>query len=386
MFGKMHMNKIQLTLFALFVTSILSAQLFVGGESACLDKKLLDPAYPMMEDWAKAGVEGGIPERGKLKICREITSGNDINQAMLQVSDMGGGVLLLREGVYTVNETLEVPSGVVLRGADRENVILSVKMKGRFSKGRTVTTAALSCNNVIRAGIEDLTIKYEAADFEPVDKSHVYDTWTEDVFHKKEMRDTSLFVVSVWFENARNCWLDNCRILCSGDDPVRITNSTHITCRKNFIDRCYNKCDGGMGYYNIINSSYILSCYEKVRRIRHFAVHLGSKYCVAVNNDFEVDVNFHDGDEGYNLIENNRIIIPVWHSWHCFQMGAPNLHRAPGAWNVLYNNFAYFKLAGPEYSERDVVYLMNTKFDAEKIIKTDLSAPVGGTFYPVVVK
>lgn len=364
----------------------LSAQQFIGGDNAVFDEALYDPVYPMMKEWAKAGVEGGIPARGKQIVRLTVAPGDDLHKAVHQVAQKGGGVLYLEKGKYRITKTLNIPTGVILRGKSKEGTILEIDMHGyHFTTGKPLT-AALSLENVQRAGIEDLTLVYVTPDFDPVDHDHVYDPWEKRIFHERELRDTTLFVEMIWINNSKNCWVDNCNILRSGSDAIRINHSEHITCRKNYIDRSYNKCDGGMGYYNIMRSKYVLSCYEKVRRLRHFAIHIGSKYCVAIHNDFEVDVNFHSGDDGYNLIEDNRIIIPVWHSWHCFQLGAPRQHKPAGEWNVLYNNQTYHKLNGPEYSEPGIVYMMNTKFGGQTVLKTDKPSPKGGTFYPVKVK
>ena len=135
-----------------------------------------------------------------------------------------------------------------------------------------------------------------------------------------------------------------------------------------------------------MRSKYVLSCYEKVRRIRHYAIHVNSKYCVAIHNDFEVDVNFHSGDDGYNLVENNRIIIPVWHSWHCFQLGDPGQHKPAGKWNIVYNNVTYHKLNGAEYAKPNRVYLMNDSFGGKSVLETDLKSPTYNTFYPIKVR
>lgn len=375
-------------LFILLISSYnaLYSQKLLGGDDICFDEGLYDPSYPMMKEWAKAGVEGGIPSHDKTEVKYIVSPSDDFVSILCKVSDKGGGVILLKKGDYLLKQTLNIPSNVIIRGENREETRILVDMHGyHFSTGKP-TSSALCMDKVERSGIENMTIKYVTPDFEPRDKQHVYDSWEKEIFHVQEKRDTTLFVDMVLIVNSRNCWVDNCQILWSGNDAIRIVNSEHITCRGNYIDRSYNKCDGGMGYYNIIGSKYILSCYEKVRRIRHYAIHLGSKYCVAINNDFEIDVNFHDGDEGYNLIENNRIIIPVWHSWHCFQRGASNLHKPAGKWNILYNNITYHKLNGSEYSERNKVYLMNTEFGGKTVLETNLQSPKGNTFYPVKLK
>lgn len=370
----------------LFSVNVLFAQQMVGGDNAYYASEFFDPAYPMMKEWAKAGVEGGIPSADKIKVKKQITPSDDLSKAIFEVYKSGGGKILLSKGDYAINKTLDIPSGVILRGESRDDVRLLVDMHGYHFKTKRPLSAALSLDGVERVGIENVTIKYVTPDFEPVDKQHVYEPWDKAVFHVREMRDTTLFVEMIWINNSRNCWVDNCQILWSGSDAIRINNSEHITCRRNYIDRSYNKCDGGMGYYNIMRSKYILSCYEKVRRIRHYAIHIGSKYCVAIHNDFEVDVNFHSGDEGYNLIEDNRIIIPTWHSWHCFQLGDPGQHKPAGKWNILYNNITYHKLNGPEYSKPNMVYQVNDKFGEETALETNLKQPLGNTFYPVKVK
>jgi hypothetical protein len=371
-----------------FVCSLnISAQKMIGGDDSFFANELYDPAYPMMEEWAKAGVEGGIPSFNKVEVKKRITVTDNLQEVISSISKLGGGKILISNGDYLVKHTLNIPSNVILRGENRDSVRLLVDMHGFHFKTKKPLTAALSLNGVEKAGIENLTIKYITPNFEPVDKQHVYEPWDHKVFHERERRDTTLFVETIWINNSRNCWIDNCQILWSGSDAIRINNSEHITCRHNYIDRSYNKCDGGMGYYNIMRSKYVLCCYEKVRRIRHFAIHVESQYCVAIHNDFEVDVNFHSGDNGYNLIEDNRIIIPVWHSWHCFQRGDPQKHKPAGKWNIIYNNVTYYKLDGPEYSTPGVVYMMNDKFGGENVlIRSDLKKPLGNTFYPVKVK
>lgn len=378
------MKKMYLLFMGLLLSvNMLLAQKLIGGDDAYYAEELFDPAYPMMKEWAKAGVEGGIPSANKIQIKKRVTVNDDLEKEIRQISNSGGGKLLLNNGDYMIKKTLHIPSNVILRGENRDQVRLLVDMHGYHFKTGKPLTAAISLDGVERAGVENLTIRYVTPDFEPVDKQHVYEPWDRAVFHEREMRDTTLFVEMIWINNSRNCWIDNCQILWSGSDAIRINNSEHITCRRNYVDRSYNKCDGGMGYYNIMRSKYILCCYEKVRRIRHFAIHVGSKYCVAIYNDFEVDVNFHSGDEGYNLIEDNRVIIPVWHSWHCFQLGDPGQHKPAGKWNVLYNNVTYHKLNGPEDSKSNTVYLMNDIFGGERVLESDLKQPVGNTFYPV---
>lgn len=330
-----------------------------------LDSALLDARFPAMGEWAKAGVEGGIPDVQSRKVILKITAKVNLQKAIDKVARKGG-VLLLEKGEYIINEPLKMHSGVILRGASKESVILSLKMHGYFWRTKNQSrTGGILLHGIENAGLENLTVKYAAATFEPNDRNSDTAAWTIDVFHKREQRDTTLFVESVWIHQARNCWVQDCNILWSGSDPIRITLSDHITCRRNFIDRCYNKNDGGMGYYNISNSRYVLICNEKIRRIRHLAIQNFSKYNVIIDNELEVDINFHDGDSGYNLIQGNKSKIPQWHSWEPISRGVPKQHLPPGKGNILYNNNLMNKAGEFVFSKKNTFYQINAEWGSE---------------------
>lgn len=289
--------------------------------------------------------------------------------------------MILKSGEYIIRETILLKSNVILRGCNKDSVLLSVKIHGfHFSTGQP-RQSALAIKHKHGVGIENLTIKYTDAAFEPLDKDSMNAPWDKAVFHQPELRDTSLFVEHIWIDHSADCWVKNCNLLWGGSDPIRITNSRYITCSHNFIDRSYNKNDGGMGYYNLINSKYVLITNETIRRIRHFTIQKGSKYNVVTNNYLEVDINFHDGDKGYNLIEGNTIRISEWHSWHCFQHGDPNQHKPPGKMNVLYNNDALYKNKTREYCEMGKVYLINFSWNGGTVLQTDWKLPDNFSFY-----
>ncbi len=367
----------------LFVV-LLNIMLFQTAEGleACRRDSSLFTTLPISE-WSKAGVEGGIPEFKLANKKKYITSEDNLQKAIDEMAATGGGVLLFKPGAYIIKNTITLKSGVVLRGTIKDSVLLSVKIHGyHFSTGKP-RQSALFVGGQEWVGIENLTIKYTDALFEPLDKDSLTAPWDKAVFHVPELRDTSLFVEHIWFDNAKNCWVENCNILWAGSDPIRITNSQHITCSNNFIDRSYNKCDGGMGYYNLINSSYVLIYNEYIKRIRHLAIQKNSKYNVVYHNYLEVDVNFHDGDDGYNLIEDNTINIPQWHSWHCFQRGDPKQHKVPGKCNYLYNNHARHKTGIYEFSAPGVVYEINSEWNGKKVLETNFTVPAGKTLFTV---
>ncbi len=334
-----------------------------GDRGWGLDSALLDARFPALAEWAKAGVEGGIPDSISTKVQLKITPRSNLQKAIDRVAKKGG-VLLLLPGEYIINKPICVRSGVTLRGVSKKSVILSVKIHGYFwSTKNQKRVGAILLQGIENAGVENLTVKYTAANFEPNDRDSDSAAWTIDVFHKPEMRDTTLFVESIWIHQSRNCWVQDCNILCSGSDPIRITLSDHITCRRNFIDRCYNKNDGGMGYYNISNSRYVLVCNEKIRKLRHVAIQNFSKYNVLIDNELEVDINFHDGDEGYNLVQGNRSKIPIWHSWEPISVGVPKQHLPPGKGNILFNNSFKNKAGMKVFSDTRCCYQMNYEWN-----------------------
>jgi len=338
---------------------LLSNSLFsqsYGDRGWQLDSTLLDARFPAMAEWAKVGVEGGIPDSLSTKVQMTITPKDNLQESIDKVAKKGG-VLLLSPGEYVINEPIYLRSGVILRGVSKKTVLLSVKIHGYFWRIKyQKRVGAILLHGIENAGVENLTLKYDAATFQPFDRDSDSAAWSIDVFHKPEKRDTTLFVESIWLHQSRNCWVQDCTILWSGSDPIRITSSDHMTCRRNFIDRCYNKNDGGMGYYNISNSRYVLICNETIKRIRHLAIQNFSKYNVLIDNELEVDVNFHDGDDGFNLIQGNRSKIPMWHSWEPISDGVPNQHLPPGKGNILFNNELVNKAGALLFSTEGTAY------------------------------
>lgn len=363
----------------------------IGDPGWTFDKSRFDPRFPAMREWARAGVEGGIPLRRSLPVKKRLNPGDDLQTAINAVAQQGGGVVLLQAGEHPITSTIHLKSGVVLRGADKEKTVLSVKMKAPFFKtsGKPPVTA-IEVNNVERVGFEDLTIRYAAVDFEPYDKSDFKAAWDRRVFHEDETRDNELFVHLLIFKDSRNCWVDNCNLLWAGAHPLGLSNCQHLTMCDNFIDRAYIKKDSMHGgYYGVWGSSHCLFYNERVRRIRHFALMLpGCQYNVVYQCDFEVDVNFHDADDGNNLVEKTRIATPVWHSWDAIGIGAQNKHRPPGSNNWLYDNdviskgVAGYHRRGPT-SEHGKLYCVTTAFGQPAVAATNEATPRGGTLYAV---
>lgn len=347
----------------------LPAQLLTPRQDVfSLDTTSFYRASSKAAEWLKAGVEGEVPDYRKITNVLKAAPGDDLQELIDRIAHKGG-IVLLATGDYPIHTSLFLRNGVVLRGESRSEVRLLVKLKGHFWRVKNQQRqGAVLLHGIENAGVENLTIQYQAASFEPNDRDRFDASWEKDVFHEPEFRDTTLFVEQIWIHQSRNCWVQDCRILWAGSDPIRITLSDHITCRRNYIDRCYNKNDGGMGYYNISNSRYVLVVNDTVKRIRHFAIQNSSKYNVIANNYLEVDINFHNGDAGHNLIIGNTVRIPQWHSWSPVARGVPGQHLPPGKGNILLNNQFTDKNGQLLYSQPGVFYEISHSWD-DNLIK-----------------
>lgn len=328
--------------------------------------------------WQQAGA---VPDTSRYRPAIVVRPGRSIAKAACRLYRRGGGTVVLAPGTHRLYRPLLLPAGVVLRGAHRDSSRLAVYIKAPFVAHESgKRTAAVVMKKVQQAGVENLTILYNAATFAPNDKDSGSAPWDRTVFHVPERRDTLLFVDLVLLDSAAHCWIKDCNLLWAGCDPVHITASRFITCSNNYVDRAYNKFDLGQGYYNIIRSEYVLVANEWVRRIRHFGIHRGSRYVVVRNSRLEVDLNFHNADGGFNLIEGNTIRIPAWHSWNAFQRGDRRQHGAPGPWNLLFANDARNKDGRQVASGSGQVFCVNTNWDGGNTVPASIPVPQAGTF------
>ncbi len=319
--------------------------------------------------WNTAGVtDAFIPssERANTDTLKEIVF---LQEQLDRLGESGGGRLIVPQGNYEIYETVKIPSDVSVVGISRDSSVFEIKMKEVFEKSKhhmppQGNSAAFLFDQVNNASLENLTIIYKAVDFEPFDFDEYDHEWVRGVFHGHDPRTDSLFVTSVWIERSENCKISHCNILQAGNDPIRIRLSEHITCSHNLVDRAYNKGGRGAGYYNLIHSHHCLLYNETVGRLRHLSIHKSSSYNVLYGCDLETDVNFHNGDRGHNLIENNEIRIPEWHSWRPFGTGSPSQHEAPGPYNILFRNQTDFKNRGP-VMDPEVLYIFTDRFPSK---------------------
>lgn len=342
------------------------------------DEARFDDRFPAMREWARAGVRGGIPARDATPVIARVAPGDDVPSALDSAAAAGGGVVLLIAGDHELTTPWHLPSGVILRGESRDTTRILVRLKAPFFRtSGQPQMVAIRADHVSRVGVEDLTVRYAAVDFEPHDFNDPAAPWQRHVFHRPEDRDPELHVHLLIFHESEDFWVDGCAFLWAGAHPLGARRCLHVTFRDNFIDRAYVKNDGAHGgYYGIWGTRHSLFINESVHRIRHFALMSpGCRYNVVLGGDFTTDLNFHHADDGHNLIEGASFVTPVWHSWNAVARGAPGQHLPPGPGNILFNVTASskgvpgFTRSGP-VPEPGVVYEVNPSFESP----TDLVA------------
>lgn len=348
-----------------------------GDPCMVADSGCFDAAYPAINHWVTAGVTGGIPEN--LTIVNTLNPGDDLQAAIDNANTSGGGVVLLNAGIYAIGTTLNMRSNVVLRGVDSASVRLESTIRSTWAQGKKNTIQFVGVTN---AGLEDLTIYYRVDGNEPIDRPGLQNGgYCDSCFQNDPHGANNLYVRQVEINvGSSNCWLDGCQILKSGTDPVYIRGN-HNTVRNCSVDRSYNKGGSGNGYVDI-RGDYNLFVGNSIRRIRHFTLHLGAQYNVVFENYLEVDVNFHNGDAGSNLIEQNTVYIPSWRGWDVFSPGAAGLHAPPGPGNIMVNNDTDYRWFGPRYNGQDNIYTFDTLAPP---VLTTWTMPPCGTFYPMII-
>ncbi len=361
------MKKLSFLFFLLPFACVLHAQPY-GAPGWVFDSSLYDSRFPDMREWAKAGVECGIPD---LEVVDTLAPGDNLQEAIDELHRSGGGALLLRKGRYPINSPLYLRDSVVLRGEEKEGVVLENRLRAPFYSSPYGNLATIYFTNVHRAGLENLTVDYTVPDFPPAGFENFAHSWSNTVFKNGPQGDSLLYVSHVVFNGAENAWMKNCHILNAGTDPILVLHSRHIAITHSRVEGAYNKGGGGNGYFNIEKGSeYVLIAHDTVKAIRHLAIQSGARYNVVIDNYFEVDVNFHNGDGGHNLIQNNIVRIPEWHSWHCFTRGVPKHHRPPGDGNLLFNNFSQYKTKIPGVRENLTEYGDSIIYTYKKPIDT----------------
>ena len=360
-----------------------------GGINARFDEGLLDANWPDMADWARAGVSGGVPA---IPTQREVAAGSDqaaIQEAIDAVAAAGGGAVLLAAGHYVLSQTLHLRDGVVLRGGYVDSVKIEICMRDTFpgfGEHFHPEIAGISMYGVRNAGLEHLTIVFDESLPRPLDLRHL-----EPPFDDNPRGVNDLFVTSVLIESSSDCWVEGCRIIDSGSNNVSLIRSQHCTVRYCEVVGGHNR-GGGHSYFNVSRSQYCLVAGCVMKDIRHLSIQNAEpdypcRYNVVVDCDLEVDINYHNGDSGHNLIEACRISIPSWHWWGPFAHGVKGKHQPPGPANLVFAcaakrlRFGAFQRSTAAEDPQRVYRIAD---DWSQPIVVDAGpAPRGGTLYPI---
>ncbi|MCW2120878.1 hypothetical protein [Flavobacterium sp. 7A] len=313
-----------------FISSISQAQLRVGDPGVTINLSAIDANktnYPQMIRWAKAGVIGGVPFVNDINFVKKtaINEGNStaINAAIIALSNSltagQKGLLTLHNGNYTIDDRIQMMSNVSLIGQSREGVICTITMVGGN---------AFAFYNVSKCGLYNLTIQGGWG-------IPVY-AWNYGLDENEEITNANISVKLSGTTN--NCWLDKVTILNSANDPLRC-NAEHNTLRDLTVDGCHRKAGGAEGYFFIQNrDNLITGC--NITHIRHITLQGPNvEYNVVYDNDFKQEISFHNGDNGNNLIEFNKITLP-------FDM-PPVEASEPGPAIIKTNSPDYFAIMGP---------------------------------------
>lgn len=357
----------------------------VGDPNVSFDESKLDPDYPQMLEWQKAGVPAGIPFRNEWPVVAvlEPTDSAGINAALnanwRDAFRNGGATIFLKNGTYTIDKTVLMKPGLHLVGESRNGVIMLITMTTQTNPQEELS--AFSFDSILDAGIANLTIRGGHGTPNPSTFNNV---------------KPDFMVTSVNFFRAYNCWVDDVNIIDSGTHPIAGWDAKNITIRGCYVDGAWNKGEQGRGYFAMMGH-YWLVVDNHIRQLRHFG--LQKQYCrynVVFRNFIEQDVNFHDDDDGNNLIEANRIEIPTTikgPSWHAvlgpWRPGGTNDHKVSRRDNFVFNNkcIEYNHGGDVTYSDSSVVYIGPRRWESDgNPFDTTDNIPIGGTFYPVVLE
>lgn len=268
----------------------------------------------------KAGRKGGI---GKAKSKKTITVKPSKNaRAAIQnaINKLGksGGTVKLTRGTFGISGTVLVRSGVVLKGSGN-GTVLNITMRHRSAKGRKVGIALTGSNG----GLESMVIKSSQGGRPNRSK---YDNVSK-----------SNYVGGVLISGNQN-WVKGIFTKNTGSNPITITGNNNTVLNSNFHG-AWNKGTGGHGYVAIIGGNNLFAGND-VKEIRHLALQTSkSKGNVIAQNKIGTDVNWHNGDGGFNLVANNRFTTPGSHLWGQLHTGERRFgHKPPGKHNYLVNN------------------------------------------------
>lgn len=297
-----------------------------------------DSIFPALAEWARAGAAAAYSATAP--IVATLRPGDDV-QAAVDTAAVAGGVILLQEGDYPLHRTLQLRSGVIIRGADRVRTRLVLQMRAARPVGVAADQPAawargVDLTSIERAGLEEVTVVFDPTLPAPANPRLNKGAYADDPGGRRD-----LHVVSVAFTSARDCWLAHSLILDSGSHPLVLSDCERITVDEVVIEGAHNRGPGS-GLLNLARSTGVRLTGLRVRDINTFMLHGGAagapcRYNVVADSRFEIDLRIHGAGTRDNLFENCAIAVPAWLLRPPLSPGNAEAREAPpGPGNLLY--------------------------------------------------
>lgn len=349
----------------------------IGDPDMKFDESKFDASYPLysqMLEWKKAGRTSGIPSLESQTSAINKTFGPEDNLQDI-ITYLNGSDkyqkrnILLKNGEYSIDVSVRLYSQDVLIGESKDGVVLNLSGAGEIT--------LYNGNNV---GLRNLTIK---------------GAWSKDTPDPTKMEETLSGkggYKSVNMSLAKECYVDNVTIINSASHPIWVSGNNN-TIRDVEIDGAYNKGGGCQGYFFIDgNHQLITGC--KVTHIRHISFqNETSTNNVFYKNDVAQEISFHSSDGGDNLVEYNRITVPVTlGNGYCAIMGPWSIIHQVGGKNFIYRNkcLELNRDNNTPWSD-DELYVGPWEVKPADLytnfrVTEGYPKPAGGTLYPVILK
>lgn len=240
-------------------------------------------------------------------------------QAAINAVGSRGGTVRLGPGTFNINRSISLKSKVVLRGSGPRTV-LNTTLR---NDSRTAIFAVEIRENARDSGIESLTIKSSRAG---TPNHRLY-----------QNVDPGNKVGGIQIKGDRN-WIKGVSTRNTGSDPLRVLGDSNTVLNSSF-NGAWNKGVDSNGYVALFGGRNLFAGND-VENIRHLSIQgKNARGNVVARNVIGTDVNWHNGDSGYNLVAQNEFITPSSHPWGELHTGGPQFgHKPPGRNNFVVDN------------------------------------------------
>ena len=116
-----------------------------------------------LEEWSKAGASIAKAKMREVQVA----PGVDLGKVIEKSKGKEAVVIKLKPGKYYLSEPLQMQSKVYLEGVDRESVQIISTFKRPFYPEPFDTPCSIEFQDLEESGLRNLSLSYEAVDFEP---------------------------------------------------------------------------------------------------------------------------------------------------------------------------------------------------------------------------